>query len=366
MIASMITTFSTLCPNLLEITLRHLPLDQSISVTASSMLLACDRNILRKFDVDCLLTDSAREVLYQLPNLRKLSSVHLGNTLLPPVILPNLVEMHVMFKCGHKWLQNLNGATLNKLTSVSFYDVSRQVGGFLEEFKGFALATFISTQLSRFKFSSKSSWDLNYSSLLGFKQLTELAILTPCRTSCSSTVDDDIIAKLARAMLKLKILQLGSKPCQTPTGVTVKGLVELACHCINLSILRVHIQVNSLVQIAVGDIPTSPSNAESATPRVECALTTPEVGDMTVQEGSVLTVALALSHIFPRINKIKYTDPRWENVQDTVKLSKRLSNQIGALASFSGEAGLQYPKSHTDVPTGNTLNIDHSPLSGQG
>lgn len=46
MIASMITTFSTLCPNLLEITLRHLPLDQSISVTASSMLLACDRNIL--------------------------------------------------------------------------------------------------------------------------------------------------------------------------------------------------------------------------------------------------------------------------------------------------------------------------------
>lgn len=290
--------------------------------------------------MDCLLTDSAREVLYQLPNLRKLSSVHLGNTLLPPVILPNLVEMYVMFKCGHKWLQNLNGATLNKLTSVSFYDVSRQVGGFLEEFKGFALATFISTQLSRFKFSSKSSWDLNYSSLLGFKQLTELAILTPCRTSCSSTVDDDIIAKLARAMPKLKILQLGSKPCQTPTGVTVKGLVELACHCINLSILRVHIQVNSLVQIAVGD--------------------------MTVQEGSVLTVALALSHIFPRINKIKYTDPRWENVQDTVKLSKRLSNQIGALASFSGEAGLQYPKSHTDVPTGNTLNIDHSPLSGQG
>lgn len=341
MIASMIATFSMLCPDLLEITLRHLPTDRVIVATVSNMLLACNPNALRKFEVDSPLTYAARDILYQLPNLRELSSVLSGNTPLPPAVLPNLVEMHIMYLHSHEWLRRFDGTTLDKLTSVLFYTTSLQVGDFLEAFESFALATSISTKLSTFKSYSRHPWSPNYSSLLGFKQLTELAILTPYHVGCSSTIDDDTIINLARAMPKLKVLCLGSDPCRTPTGVTIKGLVELACHCIDLSTLRVHIRVDSLVQVAIDDVATSPSNAEPAAPRVECALTTLEVGNTTIREGSALTVALALLHMFPCISAIKYTNSHWENVQNIVKLSEQLSNRIGALARFSSKA---YPQ----------------------
>ena len=341
MIASMIATFSTLCPNLLEITLLRLPIDQAIASAVSNILLACNPDALRKFEADSPLTATAYEVLYRLPNLRELFTIFLGDTLLPPVLLPNLVKMEMTYLRGHEWLRGLNGATLNNLTSVFFRTASLEVGDFLEAFESFALATSISTKLSTFVFYSHYSWNPNYSSLLGFKQLTELVILTPCHVGCSSAMDDDIVINLARAMPKLKVLLLGSDPCSIPTGVTVKGLVKLACHCIDLSTLRLHIRVDSLVQMAAGDIATSPSTAEPAAPRVECALANLGVGDMPIQEGSALTVALALLHIFPRISQIGYKNPHWQDVQNTITLSKRLSNRIGTLARFSSKA---YPQ----------------------
>lgn len=341
MVASMIDTFSTLCPNLLEITLRRSPINQAITAAVSNMLLACNPDALRKFEVDSLLTAAAYEVLYRLPNLRKLLTIFLGDSLLPLVLLPNLIRMQMTYLRGHEWLRRLPGATLNKLTSIFFRTTSRQVGDFLEAFEGFALATSVSTRLLVFGFYSLHPWNPDYSSLLGFKQLTELIILTPCHIGCSSAIDDDIVISLARAMPKLKALVLGSDPCQIPSGATVKGLVELACHCIDLSTLRVHIRMDSLVQVAVGDVVISPSTAEPAASRVECALTTLEVGNMSIQEGSALTVALALLHIFPRISQIKYTNPHWRDVQNTITLCERLSNRIGALARSSSKA---YPQ----------------------
>jgi len=338
----MIATFSTLCPDLLEISLRRLPIDQAITAAVSNMLLACNPDALRKFEVDSLLTTAAYEVLYRLPNLRELSTIFLGDTFLPPVLLPNLVWMEMTYLHGHEWLRRLNGATFNKLTSVFFHTTSLEVGDFLQAFESFALATSVSTKLSTFVFYSYHPWNPNYSPLLGFKQLTELVILTPCHVGCSSAINDDIVTDLARAIPKLKVLLLGSDPCQIPTGVTVKGLVELACHCTDLSTLRVHIRVDSLVQLAVGDVATSPSTAEPAAPRVECALANLGVGNMPIQEGSALTVALALLHIFPGISEIKYTNPHWRDVQNTITLSKRLSNRICALASFSSKSYPQY------------------------
>ena len=57
---------------------------------------------------------------------------------------------------------------------------------------------------------------------------------------------------LARAMPKLELLLLGGKPCQTPTGVTLNGLIGLARRCPRLSKLRVHFQAASLVDAVIG------------------------------------------------------------------------------------------------------------------
>lgn len=255
------------------------------------------------------------------------------------MVLPNLVGMYIIYPHGHEWLQSFYGAALDNLMSATFYTTTPYVGNFLEAFEGVGVATSVSATLSTFQFYSLHPWSPTYSSLLAFKQLTNLTISYPCRIHCSSTVDDNIIINLARAMPKLRVLQLGMEPCQTLTGVTIKGLVELTCHCIDLSTLRVHIQVNSLVQAAVDGVVTSPSDGEHPASRKECALMTLEVGNTPIPEGTALIVALALLHIFPRINNIKYTNTLWGGVVRTIAVSKRLSNRIGALARSSKSTG---------------------------
>lgn len=303
-------------------------------IAVSKMLLTCNRTTLQCFDVDSPLTEPALKILSRLPNLRVLRLVLEGPTLLSPMALPNLVGAYILYTNGHEWLRSFYGAALNKLVSVYFYTISPHIGDFLEAFEGVGLATSISTTLSTFKFYSLHPWNPTYSSLLVFKQLTTLTIANPCRIHCSSTVDDNIVVDLARAMPKLRILQLGSEPCKTLTGVTVKGLVELACHCIDLSTLRVHIRVDSLVQVA-RDVVTSPSNGEHAAPPEGCALTTLEVGNTPIPQGTAMIVALALLYIFPRISIINYTNTQWGGVVGTITLSKRLSSRIGALARSS-------------------------------
>ena len=333
----MITTFPTICPILDRIILRSLPRNPLIITAVSEMLLACGRDTLKAFDVDCPLTEAARKVLFQLPNLSLLRTAFEGPTLLPPVILPGLTEMHIEYPDDHEWLQGLYGAVFDDLEIMIFHITSPQVGNVLEAFQGVGLATSLSTTLSAFKIYSSYSWNPSYSPLLTFKQLSELEIGNPCRASCSSTVDDDTITNLARAMPRLEVLRLGSEPCGTPTGVTVKGLVELSCHCINLSTLRVHIRVDSLVQAAVGEVATSLSGHEPTVARGEHSLTL-EAGKTPVTQETALTVALALLNIFPRIGNIKYINPRWRDVDNTVRLFQRLSNRIGGFARSSSKA----------------------------
>ena len=68
----MISKLSTLCPNLEDITLHGPPRDTVITDAVSELLLACNRDTLRTFQVDSPLTEEAREVVYRLPKLSNL------------------------------------------------------------------------------------------------------------------------------------------------------------------------------------------------------------------------------------------------------------------------------------------------------
>lgn len=101
--------------------------------------------------------------------------------------------------------------------------------------------------------------------------------------------------------------------------------MALAIHCLDLSTVRVHFQVASL-----GAPPATAgttSNAGSITPRGDCALRVLDVGDIFVPEESVLTVALTLTCIFPRIEWIDRTDDvgeTWGKVLDAIRNSRRI------------------------------------------
>ena len=151
-------------------------------------------------------------MIYKLPSLRELSVVIEKNTSLPSVVLPNLTELFITYDNCSDWLQVFRGATFGKLKGVSFRSGSEQLGDFLEAFKQVALAASIQNTLSEFYLDTSCSWNPNYSSLLPFTQLTVLMIWIPCNVSCSSTVDDDIITNIARAMPRLETLHLGGSP----------------------------------------------------------------------------------------------------------------------------------------------------------
>ena len=328
MIASVITALPTLCPNLRKISLKSFPRDPAITAAISRMVLASNRNTLRSFRVDFPLAEEASEVIYQLPGLRKLWTVIEEDTSLPSMTLPNLTSLAIECNCDNGLSRVLREATLGKLESVTFDSSSEQVGDPLEAFEKAAHAASAQNTLSRICIHTSHPWNPNYSSLLPYTQVACLAIVFPCHVRCSSTVDDEVIINLARAMPKLKILRLGDRPCgKSPTGVTVKGLVVLAYHCPHLSTLRVHFRVASLS--APPAITEAASNVGSAALRRDCSLKLLNAGEIPILAESVLVVALTLARIFPHIEDIESSDMNWVKVVRAISTSREIIDCSG-------------------------------------
>ena len=357
-IASMVATLSTLCPDLQEISLySDLPKDPAVIAAISGLLLDANQNILQKLAVNSPLTKEAGEVIYKLPNLCDLSVVIERETSLPPAFLPNLTNLTISCDNEGDWPQLFHGAILGKLESIVFYPQSEQIGDFLEAFERAALSSSIQNTLSKFSLSASFPWNPNYSSFLPFTQMKDLEIEFSCDGGCSSKVDDDIIVNLSQAMPELQSLKLGDDPCcQYTTGVTAKGLMALAHYCRWLAHLRIHFQVASL---------TTPPAISEVTPYAEpppswtnCGPLDLIVGDTPMPEGSALVLALTLLRIFPRITVIYFDNKGWEKVDDAIYDSGQIvgcsSEQyyLTILLEVPSITPLQEPRSRPAVKRG--------------
>ena len=117
--------------------------------------------------------------------------------------------------------------------------------------------------------------------------------------------------------------RLGLAPCQTPTGVTTKGLATVAYHCLHLSTLHIHFQVTSHDLLV---IPRIAPGGEPTIPREDCALTDLEVGKIPVTEESTLVIASTLLRLFPHISRIMPFKKGWRKVMDAINLSKQIAD----------------------------------------
>ena len=330
--ASMIIALPVLCPDLRRIGLHNIPADPTIIASVSDFLLTTNHNALQYFCADCPLSEEARRVFFKLPNLRELQTIFNGPTTIPTIVLPNLTEIDIGYDHGHEWLQGFHGASFRKLETVRFHSHSESIGDFLGAFERVALTTSIPATLTTFRFHTFEQWRPNIRSLLPFTQLRTLVIEFSCELSCSSTIDDDSITDLARAMPMLEALRLGKRPCQIPAGVTSKGLSALAHYCLHLSELCIHFQVDSLDPTG---FPISTPAGEPAIPRGDCALTDLDVGDIHIPEESTLMAALVLLRIFPRLKWLEYTDEGWDKVANAIALSKDLTDYSSKKHTFA-------------------------------
>ena len=361
-VASIISKFSMLCPNLERITLRVPPRDSVIVDAVSEMVLGCNREVLREFEVDSPLTEEAREVVYQLPKLFSLWANIQGPTSLPTMTLPNLFAIDLRYEHDLDWLEGFRGATLGSLKLATFHSESEHIGDFLQAFESVVLTTSAQNTLFMFRFCTMRSWDPNYSSLLSFCQLQHLRIEFTCDDGCSSKVDDDIIISLAGAMPKLEFLQLGASPCQTPTGITVNGLIGLACRCPNLTHLCVHFQGTSLAEAATSATTPPPLDDEFIVWREEiCVLTSLKVGGIPIPAGSESAITLILLQIFPCIVNIWYINEEWETVAKTILDFRR----IGAFVHRSSKAHPSHLMILSDTLPGDAIGVERPSGGGQ-
>ena len=326
-VALAISRLPLLCPDLDDIALNILPRDPAITEAVSEVLLACNPNTLRNFEVDSPLTEEAREVVYRLPRLSNLWAIIQGPISLPTVALPSLTTIDIEYGADMNWLQGFRGAGLEKLETITFRTESDHIGDFLGTFESVALTTSVQNALSEFRFYTSRSWNPNYSSLLSFNKLKEVEIEFSCGGGCSSRIDDDTIGNLAQTMPKLEVLRLGKAPCSTRTGITVNGLIGLACRCPRLSELRIHFQATTLVEAATSA--TTPSPSDKPVSRwVDCSLAKLEVGRIPIPARSGLAVAHILLQIFPRLLDVGYANPDWKTVAETIKDFRRIGGFV--------------------------------------
>ena len=306
-IASTIAAVSTSCPNLHRIHLHCLPRDPMIISAVSELALNANPRTLEHSYVGSPLSEEAREVICKLPHLRALQLVIDGPTVLPTMALPELDCLCVEYNNGHDWLQGFRGAQFGSLTRVIFTSKSDSAGNFLEAFTNVALTTPIPNTLSLLSFCTERPWRPTYRSLLPFTHLQFINVQSSCEFGCSSTIDDDTLTNLAQAMPKLKILWLDGTPCETPAGVTLKGLAALAHYCLRLRRLRIHFQVATL---RPSEIPLFVSPDGSTIPRGGCPLVCLNVGRIRVPEEFASMVASTIDKIFPRSTRTVVKDGR--------------------------------------------------------
>lgn len=129
-------------------------------------------------------------------------------------------------------------------------------------------------------------------------------------------------------MPELENLLLGEDPGDSLTGVTLKGLVALACHCVRLTELQVHLHARKLTEATTGTGPPCLSENAVITPRADCALAIIRVGETLISQRMVFAVAVTLLQVFPQFFDINYGNAQWMGVVETIKLFKRIGGHV--------------------------------------
>lgn len=322
-IIPIITTLPSLCPNLQKIHLTSLFAERMITAAVSELALKTNRNTLQSFCTNCPLTEEAYKVICEHPGLREFGNSIYGSTVLPTLVLPSLTVLHIKYLGGHDWLQCFSGASLEKLT-VSIISTQCELslaGNFLEAFQTIALTTSLPTTLSEFSFYTEHPWRPIYRSLLPFTQLQFLSVQGYCYPNCSSTVDDDIVIDLARAMPHLQVLQLGGDPCGEPGGVTIRGLTALAHYCPHLVNLTIHFQMDTLHPLATARRALA-EKTNVPVPQA-CALRILRVGSAFPPEEpmSMVKIMFTLLNVFPNLESIVPDDDNheWDGVGEALR-----------------------------------------------
>jgi len=333
-----LTTLSTLSPDIREIQIERLYHGPSTEEASSQLLMQCNPYRLRKYNVDSPISPSALRHIIQLPSLEEfwlvVGSFQLPDPL-PIVVFPSLRLLDVEYSGDPTWLKLLPAIENPVLTSVFVECSGSDVAQFVEAFQLTMAGCGMHERLQEFRVRSQDEFKITpqiiaYTS--SFKSLTSLKVLSECSPTVCQTFDltDDDIDLLTKAMPRLESLAIGEEPCGVPSQITFKSLYTLSRRCPLLATLQIHFNPALFItkvdtdsesgDVALGllDLKTSPSDL--------CSVTTIDVGNIPLPPASATSyiMALGLLGVFPRLEKLEYDDGDWEDIDDLIGVCRRM------------------------------------------
>lgn len=338
MIPPILTTLSTMSPDLREIQVERLHHSPSTEEASSELLMQCNSYRLRKYNVDSPISPSALRHIIQLPSLEEfwlvVGSFQLPDPL-PVIIFPSLRLLDVEYRGDHTWLKLLPAIEDPVLTSIFVECSGSDVAQFMEAFQLTMTECGMQEILQEFRIRSQDEFRISpeiITCTFSFKNLTSLKMLSECASNTCQTFDltDDHIDVLTKTMPRLECLTIGGEPCGIPSQITFKSLYTISRQCSRLTTLQIHFNPAMFVTrvetdpapgdtvLGLSDLNTPPSSL--------CSITTIDVGSIPLPQDSntPYIMALGLLGVFPRMEKLEYDDGDWEDVDDLIKICRRM------------------------------------------
>ena len=337
MLPPILTTISTLSPDIREIQIERLYHGPSTEEASSQLLMQCNSYRLRKFNIDSSTSAPALRHILQLPSLEEfwlvVDSLQLPDPL-PITVFPNLRLLDVEYSGEPTWLQLLLAIENPVLTSIFVQCSGSDVALFAEAFHLVMTECGMHELLQEFRVRSQDEFKITprlIACTLPFKSLTSLKVLSECSPTVCQTFDltDNDIDSLVKAMPRLESLAIGEGPCEAPSQITLKSLYTISRQCPRLTTLQIHFNPTFFVTGVVGDseshvalgltdLKTPPSDL--------CSVTTLDVGDILLPPESNVSyiMALGLLGVFPRLEKLEYEDSDWADVDELIGVCRRM------------------------------------------
>ena len=333
-----LSTLSTLSPDIREIQIERLFHSPSTEEASSQLLMHCNPYRLRKYNVDSPISPTALRHIIQLPSLEEfwlvVDSFQLPDPL-PVIVFPSLRLLDVEYRGDHTWLALLPAIENPVLTSIFVECSGADVARFVEAFQLTAAGCGIEERLQEFRVRSQEEFKISpelITCILSFKNLTSLKVLSECSTIICQTFDlaDDHIDLLTKAMPRLESLAIGEEPCGVPSQITFRSLYTISNRCPRLTHLQIHFNPalfvtrvdtdseSGGVALGLSDLTTPPSEL--------CSVTTIDVGNIPLpsESNTSYIMALGLLGVFPRLEKLEYDDGDWEDVDDLIGVCRRM------------------------------------------
>ena len=310
---SILTRLPTLAPDISEIVVRQPKYEPSLEEASSLLLMQCNPNRLRTYNVDAPLSASAFSQVIQLPLLENLWLVepfHFPDPL-PDVVFPNLQRLNVEFTRDLALLKILPKCP--DLSEIEITCPGPDVTQAMEIFHSTITGCGLHERLQELSFCSHDEFKVTPQMITfnsSLKNLTdfELSSYSTDSTSCQTlNLTDADISLLTNAMPNLQNLVIGEEPCRVPSKITFNSLYTISSRCTGLRTLRIHFNPDSFITKVNADFKSG--NGDFDIPSSElCLVTKINVGRIGLPTNSNASyiVALGLLKVFLCLEEVVY------------------------------------------------------------